>query len=152
MSFPNAPSNLIAYRAQNYKRFTFRITGHNTAGNIWGTNIYTDDSNLAKAVVHHGVLSHGQTGIVTFEIRPGQSSYIGSTKNGVTSREYGSYGGSYVITSEKILPSAPRFPNNILVITNPTINGATFSARLEHEGYPHATKHGFEISTNPEFN
>ena len=79
----------------------------------------------------------------------------GSFNSGTSqSNSSGSRSGHGVIeiTVISLGPSVPRFPNNILVITNPTINGATFSARLEHQGNPHATRHGFEISTNPEFN
>ena len=36
-------------------------------------------------------------GNVTIEIRPGQSSYTGSTRNGVTTDSYGPWDGSYEV-------------------------------------------------------
>jgi hypothetical protein len=33
---------------------------------------------------------------VVIEMRPGQSAYVGSTRNGITSSSYGVWGGSYV--------------------------------------------------------
>ena len=71
-----------------------QVTG-STSGSVWGSDIYTLDSNLSTAAVHAGVLSNGQRGIVKVTILPGQSSYTASTRNGVTTRNYGSYGMSY---------------------------------------------------------
>src|SRR5262249_15208636 len=53
-------------------------------GSVWGTDIYTDDSPLAAVAVHAGVLQVGQKGVVKVTILPGQQSYTGSTRNGVT--------------------------------------------------------------------
>lgn len=36
-------------------------------------------------------------GTVTIELRPGQSSYQGTTRNGVKSNEYGAYAHSFVV-------------------------------------------------------
>jgi hypothetical protein len=37
-------------------------------------------------------------GNVTYTITPGQSTYTGSTQNGVTSQSYGSWGGSFTFS------------------------------------------------------
>lgn len=70
--------------------FEVTITG-NAYGNVWGTDIYTADSNVNTAAVHAGVLRHGETGKVRIEVLPGQDRYVGSTRNGVRSSDYGSY-------------------------------------------------------------
>ncbi len=93
------PGTLTKYRGQNEAIFRFQIQG-STSGNVWGTDVYTDDSRLAAAAVHAGVLRAGETGIVTVQILPGQSSYSGSTRFGVTSRQYGSWTGSYKFLSD----------------------------------------------------
>jgi len=91
-----APANLVAYRGWNSAVFHFLVTG-STEGSIWGTGIYTDDSRLAKAAVHAGVLTAGESGAVRVTILPGQASYSGSAANGVVSEPYGAYSGSYAV-------------------------------------------------------
>lgn len=58
------------------------------AGNIWGTDIYTDDSQIGLAAVHAGVISFEAGGVATFEVMEGQSHFAGSEQNGVYSSEY----------------------------------------------------------------
>ena len=81
-----------------------QVTG-TTSGSVWGTDIYTIDSNLGTAAVHAGVLSNGQKGIVKVRLLPGQSGYVASTRNGVTTRNYGSYGMSYSLELASISAS-----------------------------------------------
>jgi hypothetical protein len=50
--------------------YYFRVTGI-TEGQLWGTDIYSGDSTIGAAAVHH--------------------SFPGTTRNGVTSTEYGRY-------------------------------------------------------------
>ena len=66
------------------------VTGA-TTGIVWGTGIYTHDSNIATAAVHAGLIAPGQTALITVTSLPGQSSYTGSTANGVTTYSYGSW-------------------------------------------------------------
>ncbi len=89
-----APTNLTTYRNKQGQTFEFIVTGA-TSGAVWGTDIYTDDSNVAAAAVHAGVLEPGETKTVTISILPGQSSYAASTRHGVTTRAWGSWSGSY---------------------------------------------------------
>lgn len=89
-----APANLVGYRNRVGQSLQFSVTG-STTGAIWGTGTYTDDSSVATAAVHAGVVAPGQTAEVTINILAGQSSYPASTANGVTSRTWGSWGGSY---------------------------------------------------------
>lgn len=64
---------------------------------MWGTGIYTDDSYVATAAVHSGVVADGETRTILVAILPGQSYYITSTQYGVTSFTYGPWVGSYQI-------------------------------------------------------
>lgn len=73
-----------------------QVTGADSSS-IWGTDIYTDDSHLDAAAVHAGVLTIGETGVVKVNILAGQSSYSGTTRNGVTSSNWGSYSRSYEV-------------------------------------------------------
>ena len=78
--------------------FTFQVTGK-SKGRIWGgyENIYTDDSDIATAAVHAGVINVGQTGNVKVRFLGGMESYPSITRNGVTSNSYDSFAGSYQI-------------------------------------------------------
>jgi hypothetical protein len=84
-------------RGRNGERSTFTCPANGQAFTVWGSDTYTDDSSICTAAVHAGRITFARGGTVTIEIRSGQSSYAGSTRNGVTTRAYGSWGGSYVI-------------------------------------------------------
>ena len=55
------PGNLVELRGQVGRNFVFDVTGR-TDGPVWGDKVYTDDSSLATAAVHAGVLRDGQPG------------------------------------------------------------------------------------------
>ncbi|MCE1196281.1 hypothetical protein LWX53_07265 [bacterium] len=71
------------------------MRGEASRGQVWGTGVYTSDSSLASAAVHAGVLADGQTGTVVVEVLPGAASYEGSSRYGVTSSKWGSFGKSF---------------------------------------------------------
>src|SRR5262249_20100063 len=83
------------------------VTGR-TAGPVWGTDVYTDDSILAAAAVHAGILQEGQTGVVKVTILPGQQSYQGTTRHGVASMPYLRWDGSFRVEAGR--PPEPRAP------------------------------------------
>jgi hypothetical protein len=62
---------------------------------IWGTDTYTSDSGVCTAAVHAGRIDFAAGGSVVIEIRPGQDTYLGTARNGVTSYEYGTWGSSF---------------------------------------------------------
>jgi hypothetical protein len=96
-------NNMTSYRGQNGLLVNVTVTGQ-LGGAAWGTDIYTDDSTLAVAAVHAGYLTNGQLGTLIVEILPGQSSYTGTTRNGVSTLSYGTWAGSY-----QIVGLAPAF-------------------------------------------
>jgi hypothetical protein len=98
-------ANATAFRGQNGARFDFSCPSYGTAGPLYGTDVYTDDSSVCTAAVHTGGITLAGGGSVTIEIRPGQSSYKGSTRNGITSDSWGSWSGSFVVVDAK--PSNP---------------------------------------------
>ncbi|WP_421792609.1 LCCL domain-containing protein [Hyphobacterium sp.] len=61
---------------------------------VWGTDIYTDDSGICSAAVHAGFLTDAG-GSVWIQILGRQERYTGSPRNGVTTSNYGGWGGSY---------------------------------------------------------
>lgn len=74
--------------------------GGDATSSVWGTGIYTDNSQICSAAVHAGAITPATGGQVTIEIRPGEANYSGSTQNGVSSQDWGPFDGSFVIISK----------------------------------------------------
>lgn len=79
------------------KIYHFKCPPSGKEGTVWGTDIYTLDSSLCTAAVHSGKLVMESGGLVTIELRPGESSYKGTTRNGIKTNDYGKYGQSFVV-------------------------------------------------------
>jgi hypothetical protein len=90
-----ASTHAIDRRSQVGQTFTYSCPANLAAATIWGTDMYTDDSPICTAAVHKGIITRAAGGTVTIKIEPGQSTYTGSSKNGVGSGGYGSWPGSY---------------------------------------------------------
>lgn len=88
------PGMLTGFRGAAGKKLRFDVTG-SSAGGVWETGVYTDDSSLAAAAVHAGALAAGQRGVVTVTILPGQNNYPSTTAHGMTSNAWGSWVGSF---------------------------------------------------------
>ena len=108
------PGDLTGYRGRVGRVLYFDVVG-STDGTVWGTEVYTDDSALATAAVHAGAVQDGQRGIVRVTILPGLKHYEGSTANGVSTREFDSWYGSYVIDAGPSAQpsSAPASPGRV---------------------------------------
>ena len=93
---PMRTSSLSSFRDLVGQSVTLPVVGA-AASNVWGwgSQVYTDDSLLAAAVVHSGVLSVGEFGFVKITFLPGQSHYDGSVQNGLTSQSYDAWEGSF---------------------------------------------------------
>jgi hypothetical protein len=74
----------------------YQITG-STGGSVWGTDIYTDDSSIAAAAVHAGLLQPDETGTIMVTILAGRETYRGSARNGVASKDYPGWARSYTL-------------------------------------------------------
>lgn len=90
------PGSLDQYATRIGETFYFDVTGQ-TGYPIWGSEVYTCDSHLATAAVHAGVLKSGQRGIVKVTMVKSPESHTGSTSNGVTSANWGSFSASYTV-------------------------------------------------------
>lgn len=64
---------------------------------IWGTDVYTNDSGLCTAAAHAGVITLAEGGPITIIREPGRDEYSASTRNGISSESWGSWGGSFRI-------------------------------------------------------
>lgn len=93
------PGSLSSYGNRVGQSFEFQVTGSTSGGTIWGTGIYTGDSRLSVTAVHAGVLRDGESGVVKVTILPGDSRYLGSLRNGISSYDYGPYPFGYRVDS-----------------------------------------------------
>jgi hypothetical protein len=103
----SCPFNMTSYRGQNgYQHACYCPASATGVGTVWGTDIYTDDSALCRAAVHAGVISTIGGSIVA-TVLPGQSSYVGSLRNGVSTSSYGYWPGSFSVAAPPPPPSPP---------------------------------------------
>jgi len=92
--------NTSSYRVARAESCTVEVTG-TTTGDVWGTDVYTDDSSIAAAAVHAGVLKAGERGSVKITILPGRDRYEASERNGVKSEAFAKYEGSFKVERAK---------------------------------------------------
>lgn len=92
---------------KNGQQFTYNCSPNGSPATVWGTDVYTNDSSICTAAVSAGLITFQAGGSVTIEIRQGQSSYTGSSHNGVTSKGYGSWHGSFVFVGQISPPPYP---------------------------------------------
>jgi hypothetical protein len=93
--FQNDPGELSAYRTRLGERFYFRVRGTVEGSGVWGTDLYTHDSSLARAAVHAGALNDGEAGVVLVTILKGPATFSGCSRNGVTSSDWNNSDGYY---------------------------------------------------------
>jgi hypothetical protein len=91
------PGTMQNYRDRIGQTFVFEVVGQ-AGSTIWGDGVYTDDSAIAVAAVHAGIVRVGEHALVQVRIMPGQASYNGTFRNGVRSNTYGPWEGSYSLT------------------------------------------------------
>jgi hypothetical protein len=90
------PGSLVTYANKVGQSFLFEVTGAGS-GVVWGSGPYTTDSALAAAAVHAGVLKVGEKGVVKVTILPGEASYPGSKRNGITSNSWARFDSSFKV-------------------------------------------------------
>lgn len=109
----SAPPNMTSLRGNNGTTYTFVVVG-SSDGSIWGgaDGMYTDDTKLGTAAVHAGLLKLGETASVKVTMHKGQASYKGSLQNGILSKDYGEWQGSYSF-GNAVMPSVANAPTNM---------------------------------------
>ncbi|CAN5892698.1 hypothetical protein BH20GEM1_BH20GEM1_06130 [soil metagenome] len=89
-------------------RVRFECSGGGQGGNVWGTDVYTDDSSICEAAVHAGVIDRAAGGGVRFEVLGPQTSFTGTERHGATSMRYPAWPGSFRFVADETAPdSAP---------------------------------------------
>jgi LCCL domain len=91
----NSSATMVPFEVGRTIKFKCPADGKESA--VWGTDTYTLDSSVCTAAVHAGKIKLETGGPVTIEMRPGESSYKGSTRNGIKTNDFQSYGSSFVL-------------------------------------------------------
>jgi hypothetical protein len=86
----DAPTSMHGLCDNPGATYYFRVTGA-IEGQVWGTDIYTRDSTLGAAAVHAGLLKPGETGVLRVTVVTPPEKFPGSTRNGVTTSDYGTF-------------------------------------------------------------
>lgn len=77
-------------------QYKFECPSDGTAGTVWGSDVYTADSSVCTAAVHAGKITLEKGGVVTIEFMGGRATYGATTRNGITTFNYGQYPHSFV--------------------------------------------------------
>lgn len=86
------------------------------AGSVWGSDIYTDDSQLCRSALHAGAVRE-DGGTIRVDARPGRSAYAASTRRGVASSDWGSWSRSFVVARATAANSvSPGYPETTVAI------------------------------------
>jgi hypothetical protein len=95
-------------RGLNGERFRFRCPpGKAAEAQVIGSSPYTDGSSICAAAVHAGAIHAATGGLVTIEIRPGESHYAASLGHFVQSQAYDQFwSGSFLV-----MPADPALPS-----------------------------------------
>jgi hypothetical protein len=76
--------------------FTYMCSPNGTvSNNVYGTDLYTNDSSICSAAVHAGIINAKNGGAVQIRIRPGEKFYNGTARNGMVSNHHDSYPWSF---------------------------------------------------------
>jgi hypothetical protein len=88
-------------RGFNGERFSFRCpAGKPAPGQVVGSGPYTDGSSICASGVHAGVIRAAIGGLVTIEMRPGETHYFASLNHYVQSESYDKFwSGSFLVIS-----------------------------------------------------
>ena len=69
---------------------------------VWGSGIYSTDSNICAAAQHAGAISE-DGGKVLAVAAPGQENYVSSTQNGITSQQWGKLDRSFMFVNPNLV-------------------------------------------------
>ncbi|MFP2924605.1 M57 family metalloprotease [Pyxidicoccus sp. 3LG] len=114
--------NVAAYQGQTGAQIRCTCSSGG-GGSVWGTNLYTDDSNICTAAVHAGVMTTSG-GAVVLEVQPAQSTFIGTTRNGVTTSSYGAWPGSFRFIGAQV-PQPPPLCSSFNIMSYRGQNGSS---------------------------
>ncbi len=117
------PKDLLgSFRGYGSLAVRLKVTGA-AEGSVWGSGPYTDDSAVSAAAVHAGLVKVGESADIVVKFAGPGERFTGCSRNGVTSADFSSFGGSYTLAPLAEMPDAPY-------LTSRSALGANYSAYL----------------------
>lgn len=99
----------VSWHGQAGRVLSFACEPHFQLHPVFGTDIYTDDSYICSAAAHRGLITQRTGGTVTIKLLAGQTSFVASSRNGVTSLALDDWKGqSYIFVATP--PGTPPPP------------------------------------------
>ena len=110
----------MEFRSRNGYQAELACPAGGPLGSVWGNNPYTDDSSVCSAAVHAGLIDLHHGGHVLITIAAGRDAYTGNHRNGVKSRSYGPFVGSFFFpqTGFDLVGTPPPPPQDVTWWTN----------------------------------
>ena len=78
--------------------YYFRVIGQ-IDGSLWGTDVYTGDSQIGAAAVHAGLVKPLEVAVLKVTVVTPPPQFTGSVRHGVTSHDFGRYGTAYRLST-----------------------------------------------------
>ena len=89
--------------AQTYRGQTddvvFYCPKNGQLGEVSGSDVYADNSSICSAAVHGGLITVADGGAIAIRLLAGESKYMATTQNNVTSHPLGPWFGSFTFTT-----------------------------------------------------
>ncbi|MBT0962804.1 LCCL domain-containing protein [Denitromonas iodatirespirans] len=103
-------------------------------GTVWGTDVYTRDSGLCGAAAHAGVVG-SEGGTITAFDAPGRDLYVGTTRHGIASNDYGRYANSLRFDNAAVATGPEPCPQRLSISPDlPTPFSCNCSAEAAGKG------------------
>jgi len=90
----DAPATMLGLCDSIGATYYFRVIGQ-MDGSLWGTDVYTGDSQIGAAAVHAGLMKPLEVAVIKVTVVGPPTQFHGSVRNGVTSHDFGRYGTAY---------------------------------------------------------
>lgn len=106
--------NVASYRCRLGDSVEVSVTG--ASGVVYGDIVYADDSNLAAAAVHAGLLSLGETKSIRIYILGPYKGFVASFRNDIKSHSYPQWPGSFAFAPDALEQAAAAAAKRKLAI------------------------------------
>ena len=103
------------------------------AVSVWGTDVYTDDSNVCAAAAHAGAIELVRGGTFEIAILEGRDGYEASTRNGVATRTWGRWSRSFDIAAAGGVSAGPGARSSDVLVGSWSLNANNHRGTLVFE-------------------
>ena len=94
----DAPATMLGLCDTVGASYYFRVVGQ-IDGSLWGSDVYTGDSQIGAAAVHAGLMKPLEVAVLKVTVVKPPAAFTGSVRHGVTSHDFGRYGSAYRLST-----------------------------------------------------